>query len=56
MGGNNCISHKFAKSIAILVGNLSVVDLGCGLGQYRAVMMESGVNWKGYDGAENIEI
>lgn len=30
-----------------LTGNVSVDDLGCGLGQY--------VHWQGHDGAENIE-
>jgi hypothetical protein len=55
VGGNGCVSIHFAKALALMMGPVMTIDLGCGLGQYGPVLRQNGVKWVGYDGAENIE-
>ena len=53
---NECIAHGLASELALLFDGASVLDLGCGLGQYGAAFANSSstVRWLGLDGAEGI--
>ncbi|KAK9907483.1 hypothetical protein WJX75_004473 [Coccomyxa subellipsoidea] len=44
-----------AQNLAAFFGPRSVLDLGCGLGEYGRAFQELGVAWEGFDGVENIE-
>jgi len=55
---NGCLANRLADHLARLFTHSSVVDLGCGMGQYGerfARRPELGIEWLGLDGSEFIE-
>ena len=56
-GTNGCLPTGVASRLASLFAHRSVVDLGCGVGQYGRYFKEnaSNVHWVGVDGAEMVE-
>ena len=57
-GNNFCMNRDFAKAIAAdVIRNGTVIDLGCGRGQYGHFFKANfpKLHWAGYDGSENIE-
>ena len=56
-GGNFFLSKALAHGLGRLMAKQSVLDLGCGLGQYGGFFREHypGVRWVGVDGAANVE-
>ncbi|EOD03765.1 hypothetical protein EMIHUDRAFT_221932 [Emiliania huxleyi CCMP1516] len=54
---NYCLPKTLAASLAGLFANQSVLDLGCGLGQYGRYFRAyaPSVRWQGLDGAENVQ-
>lgn len=62
--GNDCLSEQLAISLHtqaftnnLTLSNVSVLDLGCGVGQYGSWFRKHApaVKWTGVDGAENVE-
>jgi hypothetical protein len=64
VGGQSCINDEFALVLGrdIITPNNTVIDLGCGFGQYGKFFgkheeeIGGKVLWKGYDGSENIDV
>lgn len=55
-GGNDIMDAAIAAALCDVAGpGASVVDLGCGLGQYRAPAKACGLSWRGFDGSPAIE-
>lgn len=57
VGGNSIIDINVAQILAETFGNATVLDLGCGLGQYGKWFAANApaIKWQGFDGAENVE-
>ena len=57
VGGNFYMSSVLARELGMLFANRSVLDVGCGLGQYGRYFKEHApsVRWHGIDGAEGVE-
>jgi len=57
VNGNSCINEPFARKLGKILHNASVIDLGCGAGQYGRFWktIKARVRWVGVDGAEGIE-
>lgn len=57
VGGNFYLPHKMGALLGALFANQSVLDLGCGLGQYGKFFADRfpSVRWLGIDGAERVE-
>jgi tryptophanyl-tRNA synthetase len=64
VGANNAFDKGLADEMSLVMlrsepsNNVSVVDLGCGFGQYGEYFKKSSerIKWTGYDGSENIKI
>ncbi|BDA40977.1 hypothetical protein COCOBI_01-6320 [Coccomyxa sp. Obi] len=54
-GGNDYMDNDLVKELHSLYDGHSVLDLGCGLGQYGEALRLLGIDWTGYDGAEHVE-
>ena len=58
-GGNHCIAPGLAATLVkdVFGPNASVLDIGCGLGQYGSWFRAHApsLQWTGFDGAENVE-
>jgi 2-polyprenyl-3-methyl-5-hydroxy-6-metoxy-1,4-benzoquinol methylase len=57
VGGNYFMPRKMAGVLGALFANSSVLDLGCGIGQYGRYFAQDhpSVRWMGIDGAERVE-
>lgn len=57
VGGNFYLPTRMAGVLGLLFSNASVLDLGCGVGQYGRFFRNKhpSVRWVGVDGAENVE-
>jgi SAM-dependent methyltransferase len=57
-GVNDCLSPGVSRELAKVFANQSVLDLGCGLGQYGEYFNANGQNirWVGVDGASGVDV
>ena len=55
IGGNDVLDESLVQQLRELYKGGNVLDLGCGLGQYGEALQNLGIDWTGYDGAENVE-
>jgi len=57
VGGNSVLAPALASSLAEVFHNHTVLDLGCGVGQYGRYFLEHDptIGWVGVDGGEGIE-
>lgn len=57
VGGNSALDEPVCALFAKMFASKSVLDLGCGLGQYGRCLRAAGtgVRWTGLDGSEGIE-
>ena len=56
IGGNSCLPLGMAALLTRHFSNKSVLDLGCGVGQYgHSFSANPSIRWHGVDGAERVE-
>ena len=57
VGGNDIFDSSITAEMIVLFQGKTVLDIGCGLGQYGKAFEQAGnIVWTGFDGAENIEV